>query len=78
MLKHVKFLFNPLTTSLLASMFYFNFVFFQYKMHNGNVTRIRSFVFEVLNLLNVVRQLSCMCVSTPVPGASPVTDTGWG
>ncbi|KAM7321363.1 hypothetical protein ACRRTK_019455 [Alexandromys fortis] len=25
-----------------------------YKMHNGNVTRIRSFVFEVLNLLNVI------------------------
>ena len=33
------------------------FCILQYKMYNENITVIRSFVFDVINLLNVVRYL---------------------
>lgn len=33
-------------------------------MYKGNLTSIRSFVFDVMNLLNVVRYLSCKHVTS--------------
>ena len=37
----------------------FAFYILQYNIYKGNLTLIRSFLFDVMNLLNVVRYLPC-------------------